>query len=118
MARKKILETVKLQLWVKSAGRCEFKGCNKPVWRNELTLSDGNFAEVAHIIGSSKDGPRGAEQSEELQTDFTNLMLLCQPCHKEIDDNPANYPVELLRNWKESHENRVEIQTSYPEEIK
>ena len=115
--RKSLPETVKLQLWVKSAGRCEFKGCNKPVWRNELTLSEGNFAEVAHIIGSSKEGPRGTDQSEELQTDFSNLMLLCQSCHKEIDDNPEKYPTKLLRNWKQEHENRIEIQTSYPEDI-
>jgi hypothetical protein len=117
MARKSIPDTIKLQLWVKSAGRCEFKGCNKPVWRNELTLSDGNFGEVAHIIGSSNDGPRGTEKSEELQIDFSNLMLLCQACHKEIDDNTDKYSIELLQKWKLEHENRVEIQTSFPEDI-
>ncbi|MCC5654751.1 SAVED domain-containing protein [Nostoc sp. XA013] len=117
MARKSIPEAVKLQLWVKSAGRCEFKGCNIPVWRNDLTLSEGNFSQVAHIIGSSKDGPRGTDQSEELQIDFSNLMLLCQRCHKEIDDHPENYPAELLHCWKQEHENRIEIQTSYPEDI-
>lgn len=116
-ARKSIPEATKLQLWVKSAGRCEFKGCNVPVWYNGLTLSEGNFAEVAHIIGSSKDGPRGTEQSEELQVDFDNLMLLCQRCHKEIDDHSAKYPTELLRAWKQEHESRIEIQTSYPEDI-
>ena len=116
-ARKSIPETVKLQLWVKSAGRCEFKGCNVPVWYNGLTLSEGNFAEFAHIIGSSKDGPRGTAQSEELQVDFNNLMLLCQRCHKEIDDHPEKYPTELLRAWKQEHESRIEIQTSYPEDI-
>ena len=116
-ARKAIPETTKLRLWVESAGRCEFKGCNTPVWHNGLTLSEGNFAEVAHIIGSSKDGPRGTDQSEELQRDFDNLMLLCQRCHKEIDAHPESYPVELLRAWKQDHENRIEIQTSYPEDI-
>lgn len=115
--RKKIPEATKLQLWVAAAGRCEFKGCNEPVWYNGLTLSAGNFAEVAHIIGSSKDGPRGTEQSEEQQTKFENLMLLCQSCHKEIDDNWKNYPAKLLRRWKHEHEYRIEIQTSYPEEI-
>lgn len=115
--RKNIPETVKLQLWVKSAGRCEFKGCNTPVWYNGLTLTKGNFGEVAHIIGSSKDGPRGTDQSEELQIDFSNLMLLCQRCHKEIDDHPEMYPVDTLREWKQEHENRIEIQTSYPEDI-
>jgi hypothetical protein len=115
--RKDIPETTKLRLWVKSAGRCEFKGCNKPVWQNGLTLSQGNFGQIAHIIGSSKDGPRGTNQSEELQTDFDNLMLLCQACHKEIDTHPERYPIELLRAWKQDHENRIEIQTSYPEDI-
>jgi hypothetical protein len=117
MARKSIPETIKLQLWVKSAGRCEFKGCNTPVWHNSLTLSDGNFAEFAHIIGSSKDGPRGTAKSEKLQADFSNLMLLCQRCHKEIDDHQEKYPIELLKKWKQEHENRIEIQTSYPEDI-
>jgi len=115
--RKAIPEATKLQLWVKSAGRCEFKGCNTPVWYNGLTLSEGNFAEFAHIIGSSKDGPRGTEKSEDLQLDFDNLMLLCQRCHKEIDDHSEKYPTELLRSWKQEHERRIEIQTCYPEDI-
>lgn len=117
MVRKSIPEAVKLQLWVKSAGRCEFKGCNTPVWYNGLTLSEGNFAEVAHIIGSSEIGPRGTGQSEDLQIDFSNLMLLCQRCHIEIDHHQRKYPSELLRRWKQEHEDRIEIQTSYPEDI-
>lgn len=115
--RKSIPETVKLQLWVKSGGRCEFKGCNKPLWRNNLTLSDGNFAEFAHIIGSSKDGPRGTEESEKLQIEFSNLMFVCQSCHKEIDEDPTKYTAELLRRWKEEHESRIERQTEHPDEI-
>ena len=64
--RKSIPEAVRLRLWVASAGRCEFKGCNEYVWRNGLTLSEGNFADVAHIIASSEDGPRGNQDSEEI----------------------------------------------------
>ena len=115
--RKPIPESVKLELWVKSAGRCQFKGCNKPVWYNGLTLSKGNFAEIAHIIGSSKQGPRGTDDSENLQTEFSNLMLLCPVCHKTIDDAPAKYPVALLQQWKQAHEDRIAIQTSYSDEI-
>ena len=107
----------RLKLWVKSAGRCEFRGCNEPVWRNNLTLSDGNFGEVCHIIAASKDGPRGSEESADLRIVYSNLMLLCQGCHKEIDDNPDKYTVELLRQWKEEHEKRIEIQTSHSEDI-
>ena len=107
----------RLKLWVKSAGRCEFNGCNKPVWRNDLTLSDGNFGEVTHIIAASEDGPRGSEESSDLQIEFSNLMLLCQQCHKEIDDNPEQYLAETLQKWKQEHEDRIEIQTSHSEDI-
>ena len=106
----------RLKLWVKAAGRCEFHGCNEPVWRNNLTLSDGNFGEVAHIIGSSEDGPRGSEESADLRIAYSNLMLLCRRCHKEMD-TPDKYPAELLRQWKEEHEKRIEIQTSHSEDI-
>ena len=107
----------RLKLWVKSAGRCEFNGCNEPVWRNNLTLSNGNFGEVAHIIGASEDGPRGNEDSSNLQIEYSNLMLMCQRCHKEIDDNPDKYTAEELSEWKWKHEDRIEIQTNYPEDI-
>lgn len=107
----------RLKLWVKAAGRCEFNGCNEPVWRNNLTLSNGNFGEVAHIIAASEDGPRGSEESADLRIDYSNLMLLCQRCHKEIDDDPDKYTAELLRQWKQEHEKRIEIQTSHSEEI-
>jgi len=112
MSRKPIPEKIKLELWIKSAGRCEFNGCNEPVWYNGLTLSEGNFAEVAHIIGASKDGPRGDKESEGLQQEFSNLMLLCRKCHKEIDDNEGKYYVELLRKWKREHEDRIRLITS------
>lgn len=115
--RRTIPEHTRLKLWVKAAGRCEFHGCNEPVWRNNLTLSDGNFGEVAHIIAASSDGPRGNEESADSQIDYSNLMLLCQRCHKEVDDDPDRYPIELLRRWKQEHEKRIEIQTNYPEEI-
>ena len=107
----------RLKLWIKAAGRCQFRGCNEPVWRNNLTLNDGNFGEVCHIIASSEDGPRGNDESVGLRIDYSNLMLLCQRCHKAIDDNPDGYPVGLLRQWKREHEKRIEIQTSHSEDI-
>ena len=117
ITRKNVPLHTKLKLFGKAAGRCEFSGCNKSVWRNDLTLTEGNFGEVAHIIAASEDGPRGSEKSADLQIEFDNLMLLCQRCHKEIDDNPETYSAKLLSGWKKKHENRIEIQTRYPEDI-
>ena len=115
--RKSLPLHTRLKLFGKSAGRCEFSGCNKPVWLNDLTLTERNFGQVAHIISSSEDGPRGSSESLNLQIEFSNLMLVCQQCHKEIDDNPEKYPAKLLQEWKRKHEDRIEIQTQYPEDI-
>ena len=72
---------------------------------------------MAHIIPVSEGGPRGSEESTDLRIDYSNLLLLCQRCHKEIDDDPNEYPAELLHQWKQEHEKRIEIQTSHSEDI-
>jgi len=93
-------------LWGRTAGRCEF--CNRPVSFHSKTKETVNLAQAAHIIGFSEDGPRGEEDlSEELARDISNLMLLCGECHKNIDTNKLNYPVDLLRKLKVSHEHRI-----------
>ena len=111
MSRKNISQATRLKLWVKSGGRCQFKHCNKPVYEHGMTLQDGNFADVAHIIGAKKNAARGGELSEELEVEFSNLMLLCKDCHKLIDDNEDDYDVETLRRWKQEHEDRIEVLT-------
>lgn len=115
--RKSIPEATKLRLWTEAGGRCQFKGCNKRLWEHDISLSDGNFAEMAHIIGASEQGPRGNKRSQLLQTEIENLMLLCAGCHKTVDGDPRKYTVELLKDWKRHHEERIEIQTSITSEI-
>lgn len=111
--RRPIPDSVKLKVWNLAAGRCEFKGCNEILWRNELTLSDTNFGELAHIIAASEDGPRGTAESMEKQVEAENIMLLCPKCHKEVDNaaNLAQYPAEVLIKMKEEHEERIAIVT-------
>jgi hypothetical protein len=102
-------------LWGRAAGRCEF--CNKPLTLHPHTKESINLADVAHIIGFSVDGPRGEEDlSEELSSDITNLMLLCKECHRTVDTNKSNYPIELLRKIKEAHERRMAIVTAVDSE--
>lgn len=117
MSRKTIPQTTRLKLWVKAGGRCQFKHCNKPVYEHGMTLQEGNFADVAHIIGAKKNAARGGELSEELQVEYSNLMLLCKDCHKLIDDNEDGYDVETLRRWKQEHEDRIEVLTGISPEI-
>lgn len=113
-------ETV-LKLWALAAGRCEFLGCNKPLWRDGLTWQEANLAHIAHIIAASPDGPRGdKELSKKLAKSFSNLMLVCLDHHELIDTkkHEKKYTVDLLRGYKETHERRVHIQTSTQEEMK
>lgn len=106
-----IPEQIKIRVWTEAAGRCQFRNCNKPLWYNSLTLSDTKFGEFAHIIGASKDGPRGQWDSKDLQDKPENLMLLCERCHKEIDygKNIKDYPKEVLHKMKNDHERSIRI---------
>lgn len=103
---------VKSELWFKAHGRCEI--CNKPLYRDGLTMQQVNLSEYAHIIADSPKGPRGDETlSPLLAKDESNLILLCKDHHKLIDDagGVAKYGVDLLRKYKRDHEERINIVT-------
>lgn len=103
-----------LRLWIISAGRCQFPGCNEFLLRDNLTLSPGNYSNISHIISWTPTGPRGdTELSPKLATDISNLMLTCQKHGKEIDlkENLSVYTVPVLQKIKADHENRIKIQT-------
>jgi hypothetical protein len=102
---------VKIRLWGKAAGRCQYEGCNKPLWQDNLTKVEFNIAYIAHIIADKPDGPRGDEElSKELASDMSNLMLMCDEHHRLIDkEDIEGHPVERLRVMKKEHEERIEI---------
>lgn len=109
-----IREGVRWLLWGKAAGRCEFSGCNRQLWKSPVTQEEVNIAEAAHIYAFSTDGPRGNEGIDEEQLNqLSNLLLACHDCHKTMDNDGdgRRYSVELLRQWKAEHERRIEIVT-------
>lgn len=98
-------------LWARSAGRCQYEGCNKPLIGDLISGNeDRNYGFVAHIVADTPGGPRGdAILSAKLSDDVNNLMLLCHVHHKLIDDDdPAGHPVERLAAMKAAHERRIE----------
>lgn len=108
-----------MQLMVRAGGRCEFPGCNKLLWRDGLTFQEINISYVAHIVAASPNGPRGDPVlSPKLAAEISNLMLLCADHHKLVDDQFTEYPVELLRRYKEEHEMRIELLTGLDESLK
>lgn len=95
------------KLWLAAGGRCQFEGCNANLFRDDLTWKEFNGANVAHIIASSPNGPRGSEQSLQLSDKLDNLMLLCPKHHKEIDTFVDDYPVTKLKEMKQLQEQKV-----------
>lgn len=101
-----------LMLCARSGGRCEFEGCNKYLFRDEITLQDLNKSNVAHIVASSPDGPRGdPKRSHELSDEIENLMLVCLDHHELIDKKKyvPLYPEDRLLGMKHKHERNMEL---------
>ncbi len=102
----------RILIWGRAAGRCQYHGCGKRL-DGDLVTGDlaKNHAYLAHIIASDPGGERGhKELSHKLSDDPDNLMLMCDPHHREIDD-PAKldrYTVDALRGMKRDNEERIE----------
>lgn len=113
-----IPEKVRIRLWGKAAGRCQYDGCNKPLWLDSLTKVEFNTAYIAHIVADQSNGPRGdAILSEKLKADISNLMLMCDEHHRLIDrEDIEGHPVEKLQVMKNKHEERIEVLTSISKE--
>lgn len=107
---------VKAIVWARAAGRCQFRGCNKPLIGDLVSgKSNLNTAYIAHIVSDAVKGPRGnLLLSQKLTKDPTNLMLLCDPHHRLVDGKSTwqEFPVLLLQEMKAEHEDRIEAVTS------
>lgn len=112
--RKNIKTKITNLLWGRSAGRCEFEGCNKLLSVDgSLTQDKDNFAQVAHIVGTRPGAARWNNHADELFDDIGNLMLLCPYHHKLIDgENRDKYTVDILKKMKKGHEDRIKTSTS------
>lgn len=95
-------------LFVRSGNCCAFPGCTQ-----ELVIegSEGSavvVGEIAHIVGQSRQGPRGeGPLSEEDRDRYPNLLLLCGTHHKTVDTEKRTYSVAVLQQMKRNHENKV-----------
>jgi hypothetical protein len=109
---RRIREATRLLLCVRAGGRCEFDGHNAYLFEHPITLHEGTFGEMAHIVAFKKAGPRGEENRPDDINNVDNLMLLCPTCHKLVDDHCAEYPRERLEGYKREHESRIAHLTS------
>jgi hypothetical protein len=104
--------SVERLLWGCAAGRCEFAGCNRPLWKSDVTQEEVNVAQKAHIYAFSKGGPRHNPKKRDVNS-LSNLILVCHGCHQKIDKEKdgGRYTASLLHQWKRAHEERIETVT-------
>ncbi len=105
-------QKTRILVWGRAAGRCQYHGCGKRL-DGDLVTGDisKNHAYLAHIIASDPGGERGDPVlSHKLADDSENIMLMCDPHHREIDDKAKidRYSADFLREMKRANEERVE----------
>lgn len=106
--------SITAMLWGRAAGRCQFEGCNKPVYLVGVTQEVMNVADRAHIRAFSEGGPRARKAiAGEHVHEIGNVMLLCHEHHLRIDhgDGPSKYTEPMLCAMKHRHEERIRIVT-------
>ena len=47
--------TAEKELWAKSAGRCQFNGCNRILYKSPVTQEPVNISEKAHLRPLERD---------------------------------------------------------------
>lgn len=115
---RKIDPFVRLYLFVRAGGRCQFDGCNKYLLAHHVTLTEGNFAQIAHVVAFREDGPRGKGHRPANINEIGNLMLLCPECHKLIDDQPESFTRQTMEGYKKRHDQRIQHVTGLGPEQK
>ena len=103
---------VERELWARAAGRCQFSGCNRLLYKSPITQESVNISEKAHIYSFSESGPRGWGPFKTRLSNLNgieNLTLMCHDCHKLIDADKSGekYSGFLLQQWKREHEKRI-----------
>jgi len=112
--RRAIPREVTAKLWGAAAGRCQFSGCAQSLTIDPISKRRANFAERAHVYPIGKQGPRATKSASTRRVnDIGNLMLLCRPHHRLVDQLPSDFPSHMLIAMKNQHENRVRLATNF-----
>jgi hypothetical protein len=108
MSRKSIQTNTKRILWAQCGGFCQNPNCNKYLFSD---IQDGSvsLANIAHIIGAGKDGPRSEHEIADFidKDGIANLIMLCLDCHKIVDELERKFTVEEMQGWKSNHFKRI-----------
>jgi len=116
MSRKSIATNIARKLWAQCGGFCQNPSCIKYLFAG---VEDDvvSLANVAHIIGHGKSGPRSEhELADYIDKDgIANLIMLCLECHKIVDELENKFSVERMQAWKADHEKKINSLFDFPQ---
>lgn len=93
---------------LRSGNVCAFPDCGKSLILDGPAGESVINGEIAHIVGDSRQGPRGRSPLTAAERDRAdNLIYLCEAHHKLIDRHPQIYSVAVLQQMKCDHEERI-----------
>lgn len=93
-------------LCTRSGNRCAMPECHK-ILVVDATENDRESlaAQMAHIKGEKLKSPRyDSTMTDTQRNSYDNRILVCNTCHKVIDDQANTYTVEKLHEIKIEHE--------------
>ena len=98
------------KLLQRSGGVCAFPRCRRALTTDPGTAdSVVSLGQIAHIVGESVHGPRGASPlSPHERNECGNLILLCAHHHALVDTQPEVWTVPRLIAIKQAHERWVQ----------
>lgn len=103
----------KRRLWSESGGYCQSPTCGDYLFAEDAEV---DFAQMAHIVGASQDGPRGdSSLTPDQRAHHSNITVLCPKCHILIDRLPDKYPLSVLHEWKARHQAKLVQALGTPE---
>lgn len=95
------------QTLAKRAGQvCSNPDCRKPTSGPHSEADKSvNLGEAAHIRAARQNQARyDPNMTDKQRSDISNGIWLCRECARKIDLDEAKYPVQILKEWKRTHE--------------
>jgi hypothetical protein len=97
------------KLLAASGNRCAFPKCGRYLYiPGEDGRGDVAIARAAHIVGASRQGPRGDFEIgvDERDRRARNRVVLCPDHHDVVDQRSREFTVQVLRAMKVDHERK------------
>ncbi|WPD25038.1 MAG: hypothetical protein SD837_10840 [Candidatus Electrothrix scaldis] len=109
LKRKYSQRTLKI-LFGLSGNQCAYPECTNPVIQGATEKSEKIVLnEICHIYALNEDGPRGRVGLTEKELNaYENLILFCPTHHVIVDKQHESYSADLLKDWKQSHESKMQ----------